>query len=235
MSARLECLTANQRLQSEGLVHLTWGNVSVRYGDGFVIKPSGVAYQDLQADDLVEIDLASGNSRGRLRPSTDTPTHLALYRAHPEIEAVVHVHSTCATAFAQSRRPIPCLGTTHADHFAGSIELTRPLDEAEMADYETNTGRVIVEHLADRSHGVLEVPAVLVPGHGPFVWGGGARSAVDNAVALEACAEMALMSAGLGPLTPLEPWVLATHHERKHGPGAYYGQRVDGDTKGDGA
>ncbi len=226
---REDVCRANRRLPSEGLVSLTWGNVSARSDDGslFAIKPSGVPYDDLSPGEVVVLDLEGAIVAGDLRPSTDTATHLELYRAFPRIGAVVHAHSTYGTAFAQARVPIDCLGTTHADHFAGPITVTRPLSPDEVGDgYEVHTGRVIVEHIQQAGLDPLHVPAVLVAGHAPFVWGTSASAAVDNAVALEASAHMALitrlLTGGDPPL--LESWILAAHHERKHGESAYYGQ-----------
>lgn len=230
--ARHEAWVANIRLWKEGLVALTWGNVSVRDGDTMLIKPSGVPYADLQADDIVPVSVADGqvvpsSFRGSsLRPSMDTDTHLALYRAFPDIGAIVHVHCRTATAFSQARRPLECFGTTHADHFAGPVGVTRQLTADEVADgYEANTGTVIVEHVNERPESALEVPAVLVAGHAPFVWGATAKAAVNNSVALEECALMAAQTLALNPqATPIEPWLLQTHHDRKHGATAYYGQ-----------
>jgi L-ribulose-5-phosphate 4-epimerase len=217
----------NLRLPAEGLVALTWGNVSGRSGDLVAIKPSGVAYPEMTPDDMVVVDLDGAVVAGELRPSTDTPSHLALYRAFEGIGGIVHVHSVHATAFAQARRPIPCLGTTHADHFAGPVPVTRPLTAEEVAeDYERNTGTVIVDHFRDEVLEPLHVPGVLVAGHAPFVWGATVTKAVDNAVAIEQVARMAILSdtvAG-GNAPELEPWVLDTHFRRKHGPAAYYGQ-----------
>jgi L-ribulose-5-phosphate 4-epimerase len=217
----------NTRLPGEGLVSLTWGNVSGRLDDLIAIKPSGVPYSEMEPEDIVVLDLDGNTVAGDLRPSIDTTTHLEIYRAFPSVGGVVHAHSTYGTAFAQARAPIPCLGTTHADHFNGPVPVARPLTEAEVADeYEANTGRVIVEHFRAHNIDPLHVPAVLAAGHAPFVWGEDASTAVDNAVALEASARMALLT---GMLTsadpiPLEEWVLAKHHERKHGASAYYGQ-----------
>jgi L-ribulose-5-phosphate 4-epimerase len=217
----------NARLPDEGLVSLTWGNVSGRLEDLIAIKPSGVPYAEMKPDDIVVLDLDGNTVAGELRPSIDTTTHLELYRAFPAIGGVVHVHSTYGTAFAQARTPIPCLGTTHADHFNGPVPVMRPLTAEEVADeYEVNTGRVIVEHLHSQAIDPLHVPAVLAAGHAPFVWGVDASTAVDNAVTLEASARMALLTGmltGQEPM-PLEGWILAKHHERKHGAGAYYGQ-----------
>lgn len=226
---REEVCRANLRLVSEGLISLTWGNVSARSDDGslFAIKPSGVPYPDLKADDVVVLDLDGRTVEGDLRPSMDTDTHLALYRAFPDVGAVAHAHSTYGTAFCQARKPIECLGTTHADHFAGPITVTRPLTTDEVADrYELHTGHVIVEHLRGRGVDPMHVPAVLVAGHAPFVWGTTAQEAVDNAVALEASAQMALIARLLAGGDPpqLESRILAIHHERKHGDSAYYGQ-----------
>jgi L-ribulose-5-phosphate 4-epimerase len=219
----------NARLPAEGLVSLTWGNVSGRSDDGslIAIKPSGVPYPGMTPDDIVVLDLDGNIVEGRLRPSIDTATHLELYRAFPDIGGMVHAHSTYGTAFSQARIPIDCLGTTHADHFAGSVPVTRPLTSEEVADqYEANTGRIIVNHFRDNEINPLHVPAVLAAGHAPFVWGTDAGAAVDNMVALEASAKMALLTgivaAGSPPL--LEGWILAKHHERKHGANAYYGQ-----------
>ncbi len=217
----------NARLPDEGLVSLTWGNVSGRAGDLIAIKPSGVPYAGMQPEDIVVLDLAGDVVSGALRPSIDTPTHLELYRAFPEIGGVVHAHSTYGTAFAQARVPLACLGTTHADHFNGSVPVTRPLNADEVADeYEANTGRVIVDHFRSHLINPLHVPGVLAAGHAPFVWAGDAAGAVDNAVALEASARMALLTGLLTgtPPDPLEEWILAKHHQRKHGADAYYGQ-----------
>ncbi len=224
-------LGQNRRLPAEGLVSLTWGNVSGRSDDGslIAIKPSGVPYSTITTDDIVVLDLDGNVVAGHLRPSIDTDTHLELYRAFPALGGVVHAHSAYGTAFSQARRPIDCLGTTHADHFAGPVPVVRPLTAAEVEDdYEASTGRAIVAHF--REHGIdpLHVPAALSAGHAPFVWGPTPIEAVDNMVALEASAEMALHTAALcGGAPPLlEEWVLAKHHERKHGSSAYYGQRT---------
>lgn len=217
----------NLRLPAEGLVSLTWGNVSGRSDDLVAIKPSGVPYSDMTPDDIVVLDIEGEIVEGDLRPSTDTETHLELYRAFPGVGGVVHVHSTYATAFSQARIPIECLGTTHADHFNGPIPVTRPLRAEEVADeYEENTGRAIVEHFRAHEVDPMHVPGVLAAGHAPFTWGEDASAAVDNAVALEASARMAILTGlvkGSHP-EPLEDWVLAKHHERKHGADAYYGQ-----------
>lgn len=219
----------NARLPAEGLVSLTWGNVSGRSDDGslIAIKPSGVPYPGMTPNDIVVLDLDGNIVAGDLRPSIDTATHLAIYRAFPDIGGVVHAHSPFGTAFAQARLPIDCLGTTHADHFAGPVPVTRQLSADEVArDYEANTGRVIVAHFRDNDINPIHVPAVLAAGHAPFVWGRDAASAVDNTVALEASARMALLTRNLMGEDPprLEDWVLAKHHERKHGVNAYYGQ-----------
>lgn len=229
---REEVCRANQRLVAEGLVTLTWGNVSGFDADsGLVaIKPSGVGYDDLTPASIVLVDLEGQVVEGKLRPSSDTPTHVLLYQTFrgrgSDVAGVTHTHSPKATAFAQARRAIQCLGTTHADHFHGPVPVTRPLtaDEVEQA-YEANTGRVIVETFADRDPAAM--PGVLVAGHAPFAWGTSANQSVDNAVALEAVAAMNLDTALLlgGNQPPqLEAYVLEKHHRRKHGPDAYYGQ-----------
>jgi L-ribulose-5-phosphate 4-epimerase len=219
---------ANLRLVAEGLVTLTWGNVSGISADRqhVAIKPSGVDYESMAPEDMVVLDWDGNVVEGRWRPSSDTPTHLALYRHFPEIGGIAHTHSRHATPFAQARRQIPCLGTTHADHFHGPVPVTRPLTEREVdTGYETHTGTVIVERLRDADRDPLEVPAVLVAGHGPFTWGSSADEAVRNAVALEAVAQMAIVTLGLKPDAPhLESYVVRKHHRRKHGPDAYYGQ-----------
>ncbi|MEM8496368.1 MAG: L-ribulose-5-phosphate 4-epimerase AraD [Planctomycetota bacterium] len=234
---RLEALRqavcdANRRLVNERLVSLTWGNLSgIDRAAGLVaIKPSGVAYDQLTPADIVLVDLEGNVIEDGLRPSSDTPTHVRLYRAFDHIDGITHTHSPKATAFAQARRAIPCLGTTHADHFATAVPVTRPLtaDEVDEA-YEANTGRVIVERFeGDASLDAQTTPGVLVAGHAPFAWGRDPSDSVDNAAALEACAAMALDTFGLcgGPaeVAELEPYVLDKHHRRKHGPAAYYGQ-----------
>ncbi|MDQ2896730.1 MAG: L-ribulose-5-phosphate 4-epimerase AraD [Actinomycetota bacterium] len=220
-------LAANLALPAHGLVTLTWGNVSGLDRDSGVvaIKASGVSYDAMTAADIVLVDLESGRcvESGR-RPSTDTPTHLALYRAAPELGGIVHTHSPWATAWAQAERAIPVLGTTHADLSAEAIPITRALTAQEVSDdYEGATGALLVETVGGR---FAEVPAALVRGHGPFAWGRDSAAAVQAAVTLEAVAQMALLTVVLDPdAGPLASFVRDKHYERKHGPGAYYGQR----------
>jgi L-ribulose-5-phosphate 4-epimerase len=217
---------ANRNLVKAGLVTLTWGNVSGidRHSGLVVIKPSGVSYDDMQPDGMAVIDLEGRAVEGRLKPSSDTATHVILYRAFRSIGGIAHSHSRHATMFAQARREIPCLGTTHADHFHGPVPVTRPLDEREVAEsYERFTGEVIVERF--RGLDPRTMPGVLVAGHAPFTWGDGPEKALENSVALEAVAEMALGAWSIDRGAPqLEAWVLDKHFERKHGPTAYYGQ-----------
>ena len=217
----------NLELVEHGLVVLTWGNVSgIDREAGLVaIKPSGVPYAGMTAEDIVVVDLEGHAVEGRLRPSSDLPTHLALYRAFPSVGGIVHTHSPKAVAWAQARRGIPAFGTTHADHFHGAVPCTRELTPAEVADdYELNTGRVIEERFHDLDAEAF--PGVLVAGHGPFTWGPTPRTAVENAVALEQIAAMALDTLRLDPdAEPAPSYVLDKHYFRKHGPGAYYGQK----------
>ncbi len=228
---RAEVCSANLRLPAEQLVALTWGNVSGRSADGelVAIKPSGVPYTEMRPEHMVVLDLEGTIVKGDLRPSTDTPTHLELYRAFPELGGIVHVHSTHGTAFAQARRPLRCLGTTHADHFAGTVPITRPLTDAEVSgDYELTTGRVIVDHFRVNGIDPVAIPGVFVAGHAPFTWGPTPAKAVDNAVALEAVAHMAVLARSIAGGEPpeLEAYVLDVHYERKHGANAYYGQKT---------
>jgi len=223
---------ANLDLAASGLVTLTWGNASGISDDRrtVAIKPSGVAYSAMQPEDMVLVALADGQVvDGRCRPSSDTRAHLELYRAWPHVGGVAHTHSPHATAFAQAARAIPCLGTTHADHFRGDVPVARSPAPHEVADdYEAATGRVIVERFAEGLDSAA-VPGVLVAGHGPFTWGDSAEQAVENAVALEAVALSALMTLALdASAPPLAEYLVAKHHDRKHGPAAYYGQRRDG-------
>ena len=218
---------ANLDLVAHGLVTLTWGNVSGISDDRqhVVIKPSGVSYDDMRPEQMVVVDLEGHVVEGKLRPSSDTPTHVLLYRNFPSIGGITHTHSRFATTFSQARVEIPCFGTTHADHFFGPVPVTRPLTERELDEgYEVNTGNVIVERF--RELDAAAMPAVLVAGHAPFAWGKNVADSVKNAVALEAVAEMALGVYTLRPQgAPLESYVLKKHYERKHGPNAYYGQR----------
>jgi len=217
---------ANLNLVRYGLVTLTWGNVSGISDDRqlVVIKPSGVGYDRMHPEQMVVVDLEGNLVEGELRPSSDTPSHVLLYKHFDQIGGITHTHSSRATMFAQARVEIPCFGTTHADHFYGPVPVTRPLTQQEVETaYEANTGRVIVERFAEINP--IEMPAALVAGHGPFAWGKDAADSVKNAVALEAVAKMALGTLTLrSDALPLEPYVLEKHYQRKHGPDAYYGQ-----------
>lgn len=220
-------LEANLALPRHGLVTFTWGNVSgIDRSRGLVaIKPSGVSYERMKADDIVVLDLDGKQVEGTLRPSSDTPTHLALYKALPDLGGIVHTHSTHATAWAQAGREIPAFGTTHADYFYGPIPCTRALSHEEVAhDYELNTGRVIIETVGD--HEPLAMPGVLVREHAPFAWGKSPDDAVHNAVVLEEVARMAWMTVILNPSqNPIAEYLLDKHYLRKHGANAYYGQK----------
>ncbi len=223
---RDQVLAANRALPAHRLVTLTWGNVSGidRESGMVVIKPSGVSYDSMTAADLVVVDLDGNLLGGGGRPSTDTPTHLALYRALDAIGGVVHTHSTWATVWAQAQRQIPILGTTHADLCAHPIPVTRPLTRAEIEeDYEHATGVALVEAVTER--GAEQIPCVLVRGHAPFCWGPSPAAAVENAVTLEEVARMALLTTVLEPgVAPLADALRDKHFQRKHGPRAYYGQ-----------
>ena len=219
-------LCANLDLPKHGLVTFTWGNVSGvdREFGAVVIKPSGVSYEAMQVKDMVVLDLEGRVLEGFLRPSSDTPTHLALYRQYADIGGIVHTHSTHATSWAQAGRAIPAFGTTHADYFHGAIPCSRPLTPTEVKDaYELNTGLVIIETLG--SGKPLEIPGILVSQHAPFAWGSSADDAVHNAVVLEEVARMALFTVMLAPDHPPVPdFLLDKHYLRKHGADAYYGQ-----------
>jgi len=223
---REEAYLANRQLGASGLVDLTFGNVSV--GDPaaavLAIKPSGVPYAELSPAKMVLVDFEGRVLEGRLRPSSDTPTHRRLFQAFAGIRAVVHTHSRYAVSFAQAGRPIPCFGTTHADYFEGMIPVTRALTAPEIAEaYEWNTGNVIVETLGRRDP--LDLPGVLVWRHGPFVWGPSGAKAVETAQALEIVAQLAFQTLALAPQRgEIEPELLSRHFTRKHGPGATYGQ-----------
>lgn len=218
---------ANLDLVRHGLVILTWGNVSGidREKGLVVIKPSGVSYDEMKPADMVVVDLEGKTVEGAFRPSSDTPTHLELYRAWPAVGGIAHTHSTYATMFAQASTPVRCMGTTHADHFHGDVPVTRSLTQQEVSEgYEINTGRVIVERFKDVDP--VGMPAVLVDHHGPFTWGEDAGKAVVNSVALEASAKMAMGAALINPSAEALPsHILEKHYTRKHGPSAYYGQK----------
>ena len=223
-----QVLEANLLLPGYGLVTFTWGNVSGidREKGLVVIKPSGVEYDGMTADDMAVVDLESGKAVEGKKPSSDTATHLALYRAFPALGGIVHTHSRWATSFAQAGEGIPALGTTHADAFYGEVPCTRKMTPAEIAgEYELETGKVIIETFRKRKIDPQRVPAALVMSHGPFTWGADPHEAVHNAVVLEECAFMAFHCLALtpGPL-PMQRELLDRHYLRKHGPGAYYGQ-----------
>jgi L-ribulose-5-phosphate 4-epimerase len=224
---RERVLAANLELATRGLARASFGNVSGVDRDGGVvaIKPSGVAYSDLRAEDVSLVTLEDGERLSGLSPSSDTPTHLELYRAFEAIGGVAHTHSTYATSWAQARRPIPCLGTTHADSVNGPVPCTRPLSDEECGgEYERLTGVVVVEALEGRDP--LEVPAALVASHGAFAWGASPAEAVEHAAALEEIARLAFNAVVLdSALEPVSGALLERHFRRKHGPTAYYGQR----------
>lgn len=218
---------ANLALKENGLIVLTWGNVSgIDRGKGLVvIKPSGVQYDEMKKEDMVVVDLNGNVVEGKLRPSSDLLTHLELYKAFPDIGGVVHTHSTFATAFAQAGRNISAYGTTHADTFYGEVPCTRKLAKEEIEnEYELNTGKVIVECFKDKDY--KAVPAVLAMSHGPFIWGATPEKAVENAIILEEVAKMAVISEAVDPnIKDVDEYLLKKHYERKHGKNAYYGQK----------
>ncbi|WP_308861734.1 L-ribulose-5-phosphate 4-epimerase [Paenibacillus radicis (ex Xue et al. 2023)] len=220
-------LEANLDLPKYGLVTFTWGNVSGidRERGLVVIKPSGVPYEDLKAEDMVVLDLEGNVVEGSLKPSSDTATHLVLYKAFPKIGGIVHTHSPWATSWAQAGRAIPALGTTHADYFYGEIPCTRKMTEAEIKGaYELETGNVIVETFKDLDP--AQIPGVLVNCHAPFNWGKNPHDAVHNAVVLEEVAKIALNTFNLNPaIEPMDQTLLDRHFLRKHGANAYYGQK----------
>lgn len=222
----------NLRLKASGLVIGTWGNVSAidRRRGLVAIKPSGVAYERMRPANIVLTDLDGRPVASRLKPSSDLPTHLALYRAFPTLGGIVHCHSAHATAFAQARRGLPCLGTTHADYFYGEVPVTDPMSRAAVRDaYEAHTGDMIVKKIRQLRIEPLERPAIFVADHGPFAWGPDAAHAVENAIVLEECCRMALFTQALaGRLRPIRSYLLDKHYLRKHGAKAYYGQRPAG-------
>lgn len=221
---------ANMGLVEAGLVVLTWGNASGvdRSAGVMAIKPSGVAYDKLKPADIVVLEIGTGKQvEGTGRPSSDTPTHLHLYRTFRQLGGIIHTHSTYATAFAQAQRAIPCYGTTHADSFYGDVPLTRPLTSAEIqGDYELNTGKVIEECFQTGAIDVTAVPGVLVASHAPFAWGKSPEKALENAIVLEQVALLAILTQQINPkVQPVPRVLLDKHYLRKHGPGAYYGQK----------
>lgn len=222
---KTDVCAANLALKEHGLVKLTWGNVSAidRETGLIAIKPSGVPYDKLTPEKMVVVDLDGKVVEGDLKPSVDTPTHIYLYKKYANIAAVVHTHSTFATSFAQAGQSIPALGTTHADAFFGDVPCTRILTEAEvMGDYESNTGKVIAETIADPE----KMPAVLVKNHGAFTFGKSAKNAVEIAVTLEETAKIAYLTKTLDPAAPRVPeYILEKHYFRKHGDSAAYGQK----------
>lgn len=221
-----EVFQANLDLVKQELVIFTWGNVSGidREKGLVVIKPSGVSYDNMKASDMVVVDLETGKVvEGDLNPSSDTATHLVLYKAFPNIKGVVHTHSTYATAWAQAGKDIPNIGTTHADYFYKDIPCTGDMTADQMAEYEKETGEVIVKRFEGMNPD--HTPGVLVKNHGPFSWGTSPANAVYNAKVMEQCAKMAFVSLMVNPETTMNPLLIEKHYMRKHGPNAYYGQK----------
>ena len=216
---------ANLELVKYNLVIFTWGNVSAREGDYIVIKPSGINYDTMKADDMVVLDLDGNKIEGKYNPSSDTPTHLELYKAFPKIKGITHTHSNYATSFAQAGCEIAALGTTHADYFYGNIPVTRNLDECEVVEnYEKNTGKVIIETFTNIDY--MAIPGVLVRSHGVFAWGKSASDSVHNAVVIEELAKMNYQSMQLNSnIQDFPKYILDKHYNRKHGKNAYYGQK----------
>ena len=228
-SLKEEVFQANLELKRQNVVIYTWGNVSGITEDRryMVIKPSGIAYDRLKAEDMVVLDVESGKKlEGEWNPSSDTDTHLILYRHFPSLFGIVHTHSTYAVSFAQAGKAIKAMGTTHADYFYGDIPCTRALKEDEVKkDYEKNTGKVIVECIEKLQLDPLAIPGILVKNHGPFAYGISPEKAVENAIVLEKTAEMAFRTLVLNPAASMESYVLDKHYFRKHGKNAYYGQK----------
>lgn len=220
---------ANLELVNKGVVIYTWGNVSGISDERkyMVIKPSGVDYNGMSPEDMVVVDIVTGKRiEGRWNPSSDTKTHLELYRKYPEIRGIVHTHSVNAVAFAQAGMAIPALGTTHADYFYGDIPCTRELTKQEvMEGYEANTGRVIIETIEHGGYDPMAIPGIIVKNHGPFAWGKDPANAVYNAVVMEKVAEMDIKTLQLNPNSTIAHYVLDKHYMRKHGLNAYYGQQ----------
>jgi L-ribulose-5-phosphate 4-epimerase len=218
---------ANLKLPEYGLITFTWGNVSGidRESGLVVIKPSGVPYDGMSPEDMVVVDLDGKVVEGKWKPSSDTPTHVELYKAFPECGGIVHTHSRWATSFAQAGMAIPAMGTTHADYFYGDIPCTRELSKEEVEEaYEKNTGKVIIETIEQLGYDPMAVPGIIVKNHGPFAWGKSPANAVYNAVVMETVAEMDLRTLLLNPQASIARYVLDKHYMRKHGPNAYYGQ-----------
>ena len=224
-----DVLKANLELVSQGLVIYTWGNVSAldKETNLVVIKPSGVGYDNMKAEDMVVVDLDGNIIEGSLKPSSDTPTHLALYKKYPNMGGIVHTHSEWATSWAQSERDIPAYGTTHCDYFYGDIPCTRQLTKKEIeSEYEVNTGNVIIETIESRDYDPMSIPAIIVGHHGPFSWGKDAFDAVHNAKVMEEVAKMAFRVEKINPNhRKVSKDLLDKHYLRKHGDNAYYGQK----------
>ncbi|MDO6993174.1 L-ribulose-5-phosphate 4-epimerase [Brachyspira innocens] len=218
----------NIELVRRNLVIYTWGNVSgIDKESGlFAIKPSGVDYDTMKFDDMVVLDLEGNKKEGKYKPSSDTATHIELYKAFPEIGAVVHTHSSYAASWAQARKDIKAFGTTHADYFYGDIPCARALTKEEIeSDYEKNTGLVIIETLKERKINPMDIPGIILSSHGPFAWGKDVHNAVHNAVVLEEVAKMAYRTIQINPdITRVEQYLLDKHYFRKHGKNSYYGQ-----------
>ena len=218
----------NLELVRKKLVIYTWGNVSGldRESKAFAIKPSGVDYDIMKAEDMVILDLDGNKIEGKYKPSSDTATHIELYKAFPEIGGIVHTHSSYATSWAQARKDIPAFGTTHADYFYGAIPCARPLTKDEIeGEYEKNTGLVIIETLKKRNINPMDIPGIIIASHGPFAWGKDAKEAVHNAVVMEELAKMAYRTIQINPeIKSVEQYLLNKHYFRKHGANAYYGQ-----------